>query len=77
MYRVVFIDEDREAADAFKNYLDKLTIGGSLYVEVLLPQPSIEECLEMIYSKKPDAVVVDFQLNELKQQFDYVVPNGV
>lgn len=71
-YRILFIDEERDQQDRFLNYFE--SIYNDLIPKCMLPSATLEEMLEMIDDYHPDAVITDFQLNDIKTDIHYNVP---
>ena len=74
MYNVIFIDESEEDTEEFLDYVDSFNVGDVLTIKSLLPAPTIDELIDKIFDLKADAIVVDFKLNELKEQIKFNVP---
>ena len=78
MYKIVFIDESEEDGDDFLDYIDSCNNADLISAKVLPPSPEIDELVETIFDMNVDAVIVDFELNEMRVLIDYNVPyNGV
>lgn len=78
MYKILFIDEEQETLDDFKDYVDASSTKDNIDVITQFPLESIEEMMELIFKENPDAVVTDFKLNEMKTDIKYNIPyNGV
>lgn len=72
-YRIVFIDEEETAHFSFRRGLiakNKEEFSGI----TLFPKSSILETLDDIFETHPDAILTDFQLNEMKTDITYNVP---
>ncbi len=71
-YRILFIDEQKEAHRSFKNnFLDnhkEKFIGSSIF-----PKATLDEMLEEIVKINPDAVLTDYSLNEYKTDITHEV----
>jgi DNA-binding NarL/FixJ family response regulator len=77
MYKILFIDEQKEAQDDFLDYVDFST-ASDIKAKVMFPFNNIDETIDAILSENPDAIISDFELNELKTDIKYTVPyNGV
>jgi hypothetical protein len=77
MYKILFIDEQKEAQDEFLDYLDYYH-DVDIEVEVRFPYQSMDKMIEDIIKIAPDAIITDFRLNEYKTEVPYNVPyNGV
>lgn len=75
-YRILFIDEEDSQHDDFLDYFE------SIYPEItpncLFPCKTMEEMIQVIDDYKPDAIITDYRLNEIKTNIKYNVPyNGV
>ena len=71
-YRVLFIDEEKNAHGTFKrNFLknnkERFT-GSSIY-----PEASLSNMMEVIFKENPDAVLTDYSLNEYKTAIQHEV----
>lgn len=78
MYKLLFIDEEKDTLDDFANYVDDFPSKQKIQAITQLPFQSIEEMLEFIIKLAPDALITDFRLNEMKGDISYNVPyNGV
>lgn len=78
MYRILFIDEETDAIEEFKDYADETTTSEQIVVLDEFPQPSLDEMIETIIKINPDAVITDFMLNEKKTSIKYGVEyNGI
>ncbi|VEI62275.1 hypothetical protein [Serratia rubidaea] len=78
MYRILFIDEETDAIDEFKDYADETTTSEQIEVIDEFPQASLDEMIETIIKINPDAVITDFMLNEKKTSINYGVEyNGI
>lgn len=78
MYKIVFIDEQQDDIDAFKDYVDETNTKKKFEVLAEYPREELDEMIDVIFSLNPDAVVVDYMLNEYKETIKYNVPyNGV
>lgn len=70
-YKVIFIDEELEQQEQFLDYMD--AVGDKLSVKCLFPESTIEEMLAVIEDEKPDAIVSDYILNDMKTDIKYNV----
>lgn len=78
MYKILFIDEEQETFDDFLDYVEYSSTKDKIEVQTEFPLENIEEMIELIFKINPDAIVVDFRLNEMKTDIQYNVPyNGV
>jgi len=78
MYKIVFIDEQQDDIDAFKDYVDETNTKSKFEVLAEYPREELDQIIDVIFSLNPDAVVVDYMLNEYKETIKYNVPyNGV
>lgn len=78
MYRIVFVDEQTDDIDAFKDYVEEKNTKEPFEVIAEYPTPELDEMIDLIFSHNPDAIVVDYMLNENKETIKYNVPyNGV
>jgi hypothetical protein len=78
MYKILFIDEQQEDIDQFKDYVDATSKPGTVEVVAEYPLESLEEMIDEIFKSGPDAVITDFMLNDYKEHVTYNVPyNGV
>lgn len=74
MYHVVFIDESQEDMDGFVDYIDGTNFADLLVIKTIPPLSKVENLVEQIFEMGVDAIVVDYNLNEFKELFDYNVP---
>lgn len=75
-YKIMFIDEESTQHDDFLDHFEKYW--PEVKPQCEFPSQTIDEMLEKIESYHPDAVVVDFQLNDKKEDIKYNVSyNGV
>lgn len=78
MYKILFIDEEDDAIDDFKDYADETTTSEQILVVAEFPQPTLEEMIQTILNINPDAIITDFMLNEKKTSIKYGVEyNGI
>jgi len=78
MYKIIFIDEQQEDIDSFKDYVDEKNTTEQFEVEILLPVETLEQMIQEIFANNPDAVIVDYMLNDYKELVKYNIPyNGV
>ncbi|WP_422358910.1 hypothetical protein [Reichenbachiella sp.] len=78
MFRILFIDEEQDDIDSFKDYIEEKDIDGNFEVISSFPLGGLDEMLDEIFSQHVDAVITDFMLNEIKEDIKYNVPyNGV
>ena len=70
-YKILFIDEEKDQHDCFKNYMDK--VDDKVTVKCLYPLEDMKQMLELIEEEHPDAIVSDFLLNEIKTDIKYNV----
>lgn len=78
MYKILFIDEERDAIDEFKDYVDETTTSIQISVAAEFPQPNLEDMIDAIIKISPDAIITDFMLNEKKTSIMYGVDyNGI
>lgn len=78
MYKILFIDEEEDAIDDFKDYADETTTSEQILIVAEFPQPTLEEMIQTIIKINPDAIITDFMLNEKKTSIKYGVEyNGI
>jgi len=78
MYKILFIDEEKETLEDFEEFVEKFPSRVELIPLTALPLASKEEMIEYIFKLAPDALVTDFRLNEMKRDITYNIPyNGV
>lgn len=78
MYKIIYIDEQSDDIDNFKDYVEGINTKERFEVKELFPLADITSMIEAILQENPDAIVTDFMLNEYKEKFNYNVPyNGV
>lgn len=77
-YKLLFIDEEKNTLDDFEDYVEGFVSKSPLQPITQLPLADKEEMIEHIIKLAPDALIVDFRLNEKKLDIKYNVPyNGV
>lgn len=69
-YKVLFIDEEKEQQDDFKDYMDAAS---ELQVECVFPESELEDMIQRIDEIAPNAIVCDFLLNEIKVDIKHTV----
>ena len=75
-YKVLFIDEESTQHDDFKDHFE--LNWPEAVCECLFPAKTIKEMMDLLEKKHPDAVIVDYQLNDKKEDISYNVGyNGV
>ena len=72
-YKIIFIDEQQTEHDNFKDYIDE-HVDLDLTIETEFPKGSIEEMVNSIVEERPDAVITDYLLNDIKEDIKYNVP---
>ena len=78
MYKILFIDEENDAIDEFKDYVDETTTSEHVEVVAEFPQATLAEMIQTIIKINPDAIITDFMLNEKKTSIKYGVEyNGI
>lgn len=70
-YKVLFIDEENDQHDSFKDYMD--AIEDQVQVVCVYPEPNLEEMIQKIEEEHPDAIVTDYLLNDIKEDVKYNV----
>jgi DNA-binding NarL/FixJ family response regulator len=73
MYRILFVDEQQEDIDIFKDYIEEKDSEGNFEVLSMYPLESLEKMIEEIMNMHIDAVITDSSLNEYKENIDYNV----
>lgn len=74
MYKILLIDEENETFEDFKDYVDHSSSKDNISVLTQFPLEDIDEMIEKMISNNPDAIVTDYNLNEMKTDIDYNVP---
>lgn len=78
MYKILFIDEEKDTLEDFEEFVEDFPSRVELKPLTSFPLASKDEMIEHIIKLAPDALVVDFRLNEMKNDIKYNVPyNGV
>lgn len=78
MFKILFIDEEKDTLDDFELYVEDFPSKVEIKPFTAFPLPTLDEMIEYIIKSAPDALVVDFRLNEMKNDIKYNVPyNGV
>lgn len=75
-YKVMFIDEESTQHEDFEDHFEEYWPEAK--VICIFPSPTLNEMMEEIEQHQPNAIVVDFQLNDKKTDVDYnVCYNGI
>ena len=78
MYKILFIDEEKDTLQDFEEFVEKFHSKIKLEPIAKFPLSNLEEMIECIIKIAPDAIISDYRLNELKTDIKYNVPyNGV
>ncbi|MBS1515339.1 MAG: hypothetical protein JSS63_09920 [Bacteroidetes bacterium] len=78
MNKIIFVDESQADIDLFFSYIYSKKSKDEIELVKVLPFETLKETIEYILSLKPDAIVTDYNLNELKELIKYNVPyNGL
>lgn len=78
MYKILFIDEEKDTLEDFETFVEKFQSKVNLKPITILPLADLDEMIEKIIKIAPDAIISDYRLNELKTDIKYNVPyNGV
>lgn len=78
MYKILFIDEEKDAIDDFRDYVEQTPASKNVDVFSEFPLGDIDEMVSLIIKINPDAIITDFMLNEHKTNIRYGVPyNGI
>lgn len=78
MYKILFIDEEKSTLEDFEEFVEEFPSKVELVPFTSFPYATLDEMIEYIIMMAPDALVVDFRLNEMKNDIKYNVPyNGV
>lgn len=78
MYKILFIDEEKDTLNDFENFVEKSPSKSKLEPITMFPLNNLDEMIESIIKVAPDAIIADYRLNELKTDIKYNVPyNGV
>ncbi|SUB31435.1 Uncharacterised protein [Yersinia pseudotuberculosis] len=78
MYKILFIDEEKDAIDDFKDYVDETPASKNVEVLSEYPLNDLDDMISLIIKINPDAIITDFMLNEHKVNIKYGVPyNGI
>lgn len=73
MYKILFIDEEKDTLDDFEEFVDKSDLKGKFEVITTLPAGELDEMIENIIKIAPDVIISDYRLNELKTDINYTV----
>lgn len=68
-YKVLFIDEEQEQHELFLDYMD--AVADQIAVTCIFPKAEMEEMLQEINEQRPDAIVTDYLLNDIKENVKY------
>jgi CheY-like chemotaxis protein len=74
MYKIIYIDEDRDAIDEFLEYFDDKDSQNKFEIVTLFPERHLDEMIDKIFEENPDAIISDYMLNEYKTDINYNVP---
>lgn len=78
MYKILFIDEEKDTLEDFEEFVEKSPLKAKLNPITMYPLADLDEMVESIIKVSPDAVISDYRLNELKTDIKYTVKyNGV
>lgn len=78
MYKILFIDEEKDTLNDFKDYVDETATKVKLEIVADYPLSDLEDMIDSIFKMNIDAIIVDYKLNEKKTDIDYTVKyNGV
>jgi len=78
MYKLLFIDEEKDTLGDFEQFVEDFSSKVELQPITQFPLANKDEMIEYIIKLAPDALIVDFRLNEMKSDIKYNVPyNGV
>ena len=70
-YKVIFIDEEQEQQELFQDYME--AVADQIEVTCIFPKAEMEEMLQEIDERHPDAIVTDYLLNDIKEYVKYNV----
>jgi len=75
-YKVIFIDEEKGQHELFQDYMD--AAADQIEVICVYPEAYLDKMIARIEEYRPDAIVTDFLLNDIKEDVRYNIPyNGV
>ena len=74
MYKIIYIDEDKEAIDDFLDYFDEKDTNNKFNIQYLLPEKTLDGMYGKVFEENPDAIISDFKLNDMKTEITYNVP---
>lgn len=74
MYKILFIDEENEQLDYFKDHIESFNLNKKVESLTTLPKETVDDMIETILGYSPDAIVTDFKLNEMKTDISFTVP---
>lgn len=78
MFKILFIDEEKDTLEDFEDFVENFPSKVKLEPQTLLPLSELDEMIDQIIKLSPDAIVSDFRLNEMKSDVKYTVKyNGV
>jgi DNA-binding NarL/FixJ family response regulator len=78
MYKILFIDEEKDTLEDFEQFVDGFSSKVELQSFTHFPLAEKDEMIEYIIKLAPDALITDFRLNEMKSDIKYNVPyNGI
>lgn len=72
-YRIIFIDEEKEQQEWFEEYFDNHKRDDTCVIS-MFPDLSIDNMISTLDEQCPDAIIVDFMLNDIKEDIKYNVP---
>lgn len=72
-YRIIFIDEEKEQQEWFEEYFDNHKKDDVCVISIF-PVLSIDDMISTLDEQAPDAIIVDFMLNDIKEDIKYNVP---
>lgn len=67
---IVFVDEQSSEHERFQRLFWPETKSNQVRITTLIPLQTLDEMIDEILAQKPDALVVDWFLNDIKENFD-------
>jgi hypothetical protein len=71
--KILFVDEQVENFDYIKDYFEGTSNSSVVDLDCVLPLSELEKMIVEILERKPQALIVDHRLNEMREDTDYPI----